>query len=222
MVGEGVVEGVVVVPEFGLEETSLAVSVIVSLAFLGLAASRFLEPVRAASRERVEYVVRWEASERRIYEGLGGVADVSEEGVNSRTVESLEAANWLGRLLERQLPEVRYATYSVRGRQVTRLKAWDGKPSETVVDPQAVWDSELTELAEDEAAASRDAIDKEWTAFRQRNLELTRRLKDVADVEIIGGESGAPPCRLCNGKGVREIFGKEEPCDWCEGTGIAR
>ena len=43
------------------------------------------------------------------------------------------------------------------------------------------------------------------------------------DAVIIGGVDGPAPCRLCNGKGYRVMFGgkgaKEAPCEWCGGRG---
>lgn len=220
MLGEGVVESSIGEAS-PLNEASLAIGVVISLVAIGLTASNYLEPATSSRKEKKDFVIRWVAQERALYESLGGLAEISEEGLNSRSFDSLEETNAFARLLERQLPGVRYSTYQVRGRAVTQLKQFGGQPPpKPKTDPQSVWDEELNELAEQEAKLNRGPLDEEWTAFRRRNLELGRDLKDEFDVEIIGGDRGKAPCRLCNGKGVRSLFGEERPCDWCKGTGV--
>lgn len=220
MLGEGVVDSSIGEAS-SLNEASLAIGVVISLVAIGLTASNYLEPATDPRKQKKNFVIRWVAQERAVYESLGGLAEISEEGLNSRSFESLEETNAFARLLERQLPGVRYSTYKVRGRAVTQLKQFGGQPPpKAQTDPQSVWDEELSELAEQEAKLNRGPVDKEWTAFRRRNLELGRGLKEEFDIEIIGGDRGKAPCRLCNGKGVRSFFGEERPCDWCDGTGV--
>ena len=43
---------------------------------------------------------------------------------------------------------------------------------------------------------------------------------DEIDAVMIGGVEGPSPCPLCNGKGVRVMFGKESKCEWCDGKGF--
>ena len=69
-------------------------------------------------------------------------------------------------------------------------------------------------LAEREAAEARTDVDEQWSAYL-RSLQVTREIDAVA----IGGENGPAPCPLCNGKGVRVMFGKESKCEWCDGQG---
>ena len=96
---------------------------------------------------------------------------------------------------------------------VVRAAASEERPP--VSDPQQVWDDLLQDEAEAEAAAARTDVDVAWSEYLA-SLRLTEEL----DVTIIGGENGETPCRLCNGKGVRVLFGREQPCEWCRGTGI--
>ena len=81
-------------------------------------------------------------------------------------------------------------------------------------DRQAVWDGMLQDLAEKEAAEARTDVDEQWSAYL-RSLQVTREI----DAVMIGGVDGPPPCPLCNGKGVRVMFGKESKCEWCDGQG---
>ena len=82
-------------------------------------------------------------------------------------------------------------------------------------DRQAVWDDMLQDLAEKEAAEARTDVDEQWSAYL-RSLKVTREI----DAVMIGGVDGPPPCPLCNGKGVRVMFGKESKCEWCDGQGF--
>ena len=82
-------------------------------------------------------------------------------------------------------------------------------------DRQAVWDGMLQDLAEKEAAEARTDVDEQWSAYL-RSLQVTREI----DAVMIGGENGPAPCPLCNGKGVRVMFGKESKCEWCDGQGF--
>ena len=71
------------------------------------------------------------------------------------------------------------------------------------------------DLAEREAAEARTDVDEQWSAYL-RSLQVTREI----DAVMIGGENGPAPCPLCNGKGVRVMFGKESKCEWCDGQGF--
>ena len=82
-------------------------------------------------------------------------------------------------------------------------------------DRQAVWDDMLQDLAEKEAAEARTDVDEQWSAYL-RSLQVTREI----DAVMIGGVDGPAPCPLCNGKGVRVMFGKESKCEWCDGQGF--
>ena len=81
-------------------------------------------------------------------------------------------------------------------------------------DRQAVWDDMLQDLAEKEAAEARTDVDEQWSAYL-KSLQVTREI----DAVMIGGVDGPSPCPLCNGKGVRVMFGKESKCEWCDGQG---
>ena len=74
-------------------------------------------------------------------------------------------------------------------------------------------------VAEREAAEARSEVDVEWSKY----LESLRVTKGEIDAVLIGGVDGPAPCRLCNGKGFRVMFGgkgaKEAPCEWCGGRG---
>ena len=78
-----------------------------------------------------------------------------------------------------------------------------------------VWDDMLQDLAEKEAAEARTDVDEQWSAYL-RSLQVTKEI----DAVVIGGENGPAPCPLCNGKGVRVMFGKESKCEWCDGKGF--
>mmetsp|Transcript_20962 Transcript_20962/g.63167 ORF Transcript_20962/g.63167 Transcript_20962/m.63167 type:complete len:279 (+) Transcript_20962:413-1249(+) len=79
---------------------------------------------------------------------------------------------------------------------------------------QKVWDDMLQDLAETEAAAARTDVDRAWSQYL-----ASLRLGAELDVTVIGGDAGLRPCPLCNGKGVRTLFGKETTCEWCGGSG---
>ena len=92
-------------------------------------------------------------------------------------------------------------------------------PLSTDDDRQAIWDDMLQDEAEAEAAASRTEVDEQWSKY----LESLKVTKGEIEGVVIGGVDGPPPCRLCNGKGYRVMFGgkgaKEAPCEWCGGKG---
>ena len=92
-------------------------------------------------------------------------------------------------------------------------------PLSTDDDRQAIWDDMLQDEAEREAAEARSDVDEQWSKY----LESLRVTKGEIDSVVIGGVDGPAPCRLCNGKGYRVLFGgrgaKEAPCEWCGGKG---
>ena len=92
-------------------------------------------------------------------------------------------------------------------------------PVSTDADRQAIWDDLAQEEAEAEAAAARSDVDEQWSKY----LESLKVTKGEIDAVVIGGVDGPAPCRLCNGKGYRVLFGgrgaKEAPCEWCGGRG---
>ena len=92
-------------------------------------------------------------------------------------------------------------------------------PLSTDDDRQAIWDDMLQDEAEAEAAAARSEVDEEWSKY----LDSLKVTKGEIDAVVIGGVDGPAPCRLCNGKGYRVLFGgkgaKEAPCEWCGGKG---
>ena len=92
-------------------------------------------------------------------------------------------------------------------------------PLSTDDDRQAIWDDMLQDEAEAEAAASRTEVDEKWSKY----LESLKVTKGEIEGVVIGGVDGPAPCRLCNGKGYRVLFGgkgaKEAPCEWCGGRG---
>ena len=92
-------------------------------------------------------------------------------------------------------------------------------PLSTDDDRQAIWDDLLQDEAEAEAAASRTEVDEQWSKY----LESLKVTKGEIEGVVIGGVDGPAPCRLCNGKGYRVMFGgkgaKETPCEWCGGKG---
>lgn len=101
----------------------------------------------------------------------------------------------------------------------TRRQASDAvagtAPVSSDADRQAIWDYQLQEQAEEEAAAARTDVDDQWSAY----LETLKVTKGEIEAVFIGGVDGPAPCRLCNGKGVRVMFKKETPCEWCGGRG---
>ena len=92
-------------------------------------------------------------------------------------------------------------------------------PLSTDDDRQAIWDDLLQDEAEAEAAAARSSVDEEWSRY----LDSLKVTKGEIEGVVIGGVDGPAPCRLCNGKGYRVMFGgkgaKETPCEWCGGKG---
>ncbi|CAH0375892.1 unnamed protein product [Pelagomonas calceolata] len=92
-------------------------------------------------------------------------------------------------------------------------------PVSTDDDRQAIWDDLAQDEAEREAAEARTDVDEQWSKY----LESLRVTKGEIDSVVIGGVDGPAPCRLCNGKGYRVLFGgrgaKEAPCEWCGGRG---
>ena len=92
-------------------------------------------------------------------------------------------------------------------------------PLSTDDDRQAIWDDLAQDEAEREAAEARTDVDEQWSKY----LESLRVTKGEIDSVVIGGVDGPAPCRLCNGKGYRVLFGgkgaKEAPCEWCGGKG---
>ena len=158
-------------------------------------------------------------------------------------------ANALTRRLSKQLPGLATRTFKISGAAVTALAPgggadpaaasaaedeWVGDFSDVVrnaasandqgddlrrrppIPPQQVWDDMLQAEAEAEAAAAKTDVDRAWSDYLA-SLRVTEEL----DVTVIG-EGGLAPCRLCNGKGVRVLFKKEVPCEWCDGSGIAQ
>ena len=166
---------------------------------------------------------------------------------------SLMEANALTRRLVKADPGVAAQTFKVTGSTVTALAPGGGSaagdaedewvgdftdvvsgasvpvggtvpvpgsaPLSTDDDRQAIWDDLLQDEAEAEAAAARSEVDEEWSKF----LESLKVTKGEIEGVVIGGVDGPAPCRLCNGKGYRVMFGgkgaKETPCEWCGGKG---
>ena len=92
-------------------------------------------------------------------------------------------------------------------------------PLSTDDDRQAIWDDLAQDEAEREAAEARTDVDEQWSKY----LESLKVTKGEIEGVVIGGVDGPAPCRLCNGKGYRVMFGgkgaKETPCEWCGGKG---
>ena len=166
---------------------------------------------------------------------------------------SLMEANALTRRLVKADPGVAVSTFKVTGSTVTALAPGGGSsvsdaedewvgdftdvvsgasvpvggtvpvpgsaPLSTDDDRQAIWDDMLQDEAEAEAAAARSEVDEEWSKY----LESLKVTKGEIEGVVIGGVDGPAPCRLCNGKGYRVLFGgkgaKETPCEWCGGKG---
>ena len=166
---------------------------------------------------------------------------------------SLMEANALTRRLVKADPGVAVSTLKVTGSTVTELAPGGGSsagsaedewvgdftdivrgasvpvggtvpvpgsaPLSTDDDRQAIWDDMLQDEAEAEAAAARSEVDEEWSKY----LESLKVTKGEIEGVVIGGVDGPAPCRLCNGKGYRVMFGgkgaKETPCEWCGGRG---
>ena len=207
----------------------------------------------AVFADRTYYVVRWRSRRDTVYEGLNSVAETAKAGtdVSVRCISLMEA-NALTRRLVKADPGVAAQTFKVTGSTVTALAPGGGSstgsaedewvgdftdivsgasvpvggtvpvpgsvPLSTDDDRQAIWDDMLQDEAEREAAEARSDVDEQWSKY----LESLRVTKEV-DAVIIGGVDGPAPCRLCNGKGYRVLFGgrgaKEAPCEWCGGRG---
>ena len=166
---------------------------------------------------------------------------------------SLMEANALTRRLVKADPGVAAQTFKITGSTVTELAPGGGSstgdaedewvgdftdivsgasvpvggtvpvpgsaPLSTDDDRQAIWDDMLQDEAEAEAEAARTEVDEEWSKY----LESLKVTKGEIEGVVIGGVDGPAPCRLCNGKGYRVMFGgkgaKEAPCEWCGGKG---
>ena len=201
----------------------------------------------AVFADRTYYVVRWRSRRDTVYEGLNSVAERAEAGTDvSVRCTSLLEANAQTRRLAKADAGVVAKIYKVTGASVVELEPgggttpdaedeWVGDftdvvknaasapvpgsaPLSTDDDRQAIWDDMLQDEAEAEAAAARSDVDEQWSKY----LESLKVTKEV-DAVIIGGVDGPAPCRLCNGKGYRVMFGgkgaKEAPCEWCGGKG---
>jgi len=213
-------------------------------------ADRTAPPPEALFADRAYYVVRWRSRRDTVYEGLNSVAETAKAGteVSVRCI-SLVEANALTRRLVKADPGVAARTFKVTGSTVTELAPGGGSatgdaedewvgdftdivrgasvpvggtvpvpgsaPLSTDDDRQAIWD----DMLQDEAAAARSEVDEEWSQY----LESLKVTKGEIEGVVIGGVDGPAPCRLCNGKGYRVMFGgkgaKETPCEWCGGKG---
>jgi hypothetical protein len=190
------------------------------------------------------YEVRFSPPRSFTYEGLGSTAAKAEAGVTTtHRCSSLMEANALARRVLGRMPTLAIATFKVGSDSVRLLDAaarapvadaadeWVGDYSDVLKnaasapvpgsapvssddDRQAVWDDMLQDLAEREAAEARTDVDEQWSAYL-KSLQVTREI----DAVMIGGVDGPSPCPLCNGKGVRVMFGKESVCEWCDGQG---
>jgi kynurenine 3-monooxygenase len=187
------------------------------------------------------YEVRFSPPRGFTYEALGSTAAKAEAGVTTtHRCSSLMEANALARRVLSRMPTLAIATFKVTSDSVRLLDAaarapvadaadeWVGDYSDVANaaagvaspsssgddDRQAVWDGMLQDLAEKEAAEARTDVDEQWSAYL-RSLQVTREI----DAVMIGGVDGPAPCPLCNGKGVRVMFGKESKCEWCDGQG---
>ena len=188
------------------------------------------------------YEVRFTAPRSFAYEGLGSTAAVADAGVTTtHRCSSLFEANALARRVLSKMPTLAIATFKISSDAVRLLDAtsrapvtdatdeWVGDYSDVVAnaaagvaspvggadDRQAVWDDILQDLAEREAAEARTDVDEQWSAYL-KTLQITKEI----DAVVIGGVDGPAPCPLCNGKGVRAMFGKESTCEWCVGKGF--
>jgi hypothetical protein len=208
-------------------------------------ADRMQPQPEALFADRTYYVVRWRSRRDTVYEGLDSVAERAEAGtdVSVRCTSLLEANAQIRRLAKADAGVVA-KIYKVTGASVVELEPgggttpdaedeWVGDfadvvknapvpgsaPLSTDDDRQAIWDDLLQDEAEAEAAAARSDVDEQWSKY----LESLRVTKGEIDAVVIGGVDGPAPCRLCNGKGYRVLFGgkgaKETPCEWCGGKG---
>jgi hypothetical protein len=199
----------------------------------------------AVFADKAYYVVRWRSRRDTVYEGLNSVAERAEAGtdVSVRCTSLLEANAQIRRLAKADAGVVA-KIYKVTGASVVELEPgggtttdaedeWVGDftdvvknapvpgsaPLSTDDDRQAIWDDMAQDAAEREAAAARTDVDEQWSKY----LESLRVTKGEIDAVLIGGVDGPAPCRLCNGKGYRVLFGgrgaKEAPCEWCGGKG---
>ena len=213
-------------------------------------ADRTAPPPEALFADRTYYVVRWRSRRDTVYEGLNSVAETAKAGtdVSVRCISLMEA-NALTRRLVKADPGVAVSTLKITGSTVTELAPGGGSstgsaedewvgdftdivsgaatpvggtvpvpgsaPLSTDDDRQAIWD----DMLQDEAAAARSEVDEEWSKY----LESLKVTKGEIEGVVIGGVDGPAPCRLCNGKGYRVMFGgkgaKETPCEWCGGKG---
>ena len=189
-------------------------------------------------------MVRWRSRRDTVYEGLNSVAERAEAGtdVSVRCTSLLEANAQIRRLAKADAGVVA-KIYKVTGASVVELEPgggttpdaedeWVGDftdvvknaasapvpgsaPLSTDDDRQAIWD----DMLQDEAAAARSEVDEEWSKY----LDSLKVTKSEIEGVVIGGVDGPAPCRLCNGKGYRVMFGgkgaKETPCEWCGGKG---
>ena len=187
------------------------------------------------------YEVRFSPPRSFTYEGLGSTAKAEAGVTTTHRCSTLFEANALASRVLARMPTLAIATFKVTSDSVRLLDAaarapvadaadeWVGDYSDVVAaaaagvaspvggddDRQAVWDDMLQDLAEREAAEARTDVDEQWSAYL-RSLQVTREI----DAVVIGGENGPAPCPLCNGKGVRVMFGKESKCEWCDGQGF--
>ena len=199
----------------------------------------------AVFADKAYYIVRWRSRRDTVYEGLNSVAERAEAGTDvSVRCTSLLEANAQTRRLAKADAGVVAKIYKVTGASVVELEPgggttpdaedeWVGDftdvvknapvpgsaPLSTDDDRQAIWDDMLQDEAEAEAAAARSDVDEQWSKY----LESLKVTKGEIDSVVIGGVDGPAPCRLCNGKGYRVLFGgkgaKEAPCEWCGGRG---
>jgi len=243
MIGEGIIGDV---PLQSSEMNGIvSLTLLVAIGISAGICARFLEfgPRSATSflEQDAYYLVRWKSEEARIV-SIGSEAFYCQSGENSRRVTSLEEAKSLIRLLRRQLPEASFSLYRVNSSSSSLSPISLTQVQGQVKDAQAIWDQELTSLAEEEANAARSKIDDEWSNFSREQLQLGRSLREQVDIVIIGGDedntneqdddestnssprpiSRKPACRLCNGKGyILRFNGAEQlPCNWCNGTGV--
>lgn len=192
----------------------------------------------SATLDAAYFLVRWRAPRTTTYEALDSTAAIAVGG-ETTTVRCGDrlGATALTRRLAAQVPGLAVRLYRVNGRAVVPLgapgataagaeDAWVGdyggvvraslgRAADTPAARQRVWDDLLQADAEAEAEAARTDVDREWSAY----LASLTFGDELAGVTVIGGEAGLAPCRLCNGKGVRILFKKEAPCEWCAGTG---
>jgi len=201
----------------GVVSLTIAVSVVAVVAL----ALRFFEFAGSESPHRESFLLKWSAPREQVL-SLGSTAELIKEGENSREFESLEEAIAALRQIQRQSRPTEGGIYRVRGFAVTQNAALkDEVKSREETDLQKIWDAELQNQAEEEAADMRTDVDDKWTDFKRKNLDIGQTMKnDGIEIVKIGGQDGAAPCPLCNGKGQRIRFKTAYVCDWCQGSGI--